>query len=255
VAVVLKLPVVNLPEKIQNMIADNYSFAHQVINEEQFVKYFYDDRNLSKVSLVAKSAIVAASLMVYANQKHCSIMPELIKKTKCIPCSPDGKFFRKPQDIVDNNSTLAKLFIPEDGMFPDENFLKKSNLLAQSLRQLGLMKSLNWTLLIDRAKLMPDWYEENSEEALNRLTVLIDCIKENCSYCKKLDKPIERKLQNIVFLPVMKKPDNYPINWKGKTNFLTGPELTSVSKGKDKVSAIYACGSQVSILDTQFMSN
>ena len=52
----------------------------------------------------------------------------------------------------------------------------------------------------------------------------------------------------------MKKPDNYPINWKGKTNFLTGPELTSVSKGKDKVSAIYACGSQVSILDTQFMS-
>ena len=254
VAVVLKLPVVTLPEKIQNMIADDYSFANQVINEEQFVKYFYDDRNLSKVSLVAKSAIVAASLMVYATQKHCSIMPELIKKTECIPCSPDGQFFRKPQDIVDNNSTLAKLFIPEDGMFPDENFLKKSNLLAQSLRQLGLMKSLNWTLLIDQAKLMPDWYEENSEEALNRLTVLIDCIKENCSYCKKLDKPIEHKLQNIVFLPVMKKPDNYPINWKGKTKFLTGPELTSLSKGKDKVSAIYACGSQVSILDTQFMS-
>ena len=253
VAVVLKLPVVNLPEEIQNMIAVNYNFANQVINEEQFVKYFYNDKTLSKVSWDDKSAIVAASLMVYANQKHCSIMPELIKNTKCIPCSPDGQSFKKPQDIVDNNSTLAKLFSPEDGMFPHENFLKKSSLLVESLRQLGLMKFLSWTLLIDRAKFVPNWYEVNSEEALNRLTVLIDCIKDNCN--KKLDKSIERKLQNLVFLPVMKKPDNYPINWKGKANFLTGPELTAVFKGKDKVSAIYACGSQVPILDTQFMSH
>ena len=253
VAVVLKLPVVNLPEEIQNMIAVNYSFANQVINEEQFVKYFYDDKTLSKVSLDDKSAIVAASLMVYANQKHCSIMPELMKNTKCIPCSPDGRSFKKPQDIIDNNSTLAKLFSPEDGMFPHENFLKKSNLLVESLCQLGLMKSLSWTLLIDRAKLVPNWYEVDSDGALNRLTVLIDCIKDNCN--KKLDKSIERKLKNLVFLPVMKKPDNYPINWKGKANFLTGPELTAVFKGKDKISAIYACGSQVPILDTQFMSH
>ena len=258
VAVVLKLPIVNLPDDIQNIVADDYNFTIQVINEEQFVKYFYNDKTLPKVSLVAKSAIVAASLIAYANQKHCPIMPELMKNTKCIPCSPDGEYFKKPQDIVDINSTLhiAKLFSPEDGMFAHENFLKENNLLVQSLGQLGLMKSLSWTLIIDRAKRVPDWYEENSEEALNCLTILIDCIKENCN--KKHEKFVERKLQNIVFLPVMKKPDNYPISWKGESlaNFLSGPELTAViSKGKDKkIDAIYACGSQVPILDTQFMS-
>ena len=256
VAVVLKLPVVNLPDQIQDIIANDISFASQVINEEQFIKYFYDDKTLSKVSLVAKNAIVAASLIVYANEKHCQIMPELMKNTKCIPCSPDGESFKKPQDIVDVNSTLAKLFAPEDGMFPHANFLKQNNLLVQSLGKLGLMKSLSWALIIDRAKRVPDWHEENSKEALDCLTVLIDCIKENCN--KKCDKSIERKLQNIAFLPVMKKPDNYPISWKGESlaAFLCGPELTAVSKGKDKtnINAIYACGSQVPILDTQFMS-
>ena len=254
VAVVLKLPVVNLPDQIQSIIADDYSFASQVIDEERFIKYFYDDKTLSKVSLVAKSAIVAASLIVYANQKHCPIMPGLMKNTKCIPCSPDGESFKQPQDIVDVNSTLAKLFTPEDGMFPHENFLKQNNLLVQSLGKLGLMTSLSWTLIINRAKRVPDWYEENSEEALSCLTVLINSINENCN--KKYDKSIERKLQSIAFLPVMKKPDNYPISWKGESlaNFLSGPELTMVSKGKDKTNAIYACGSQVPILDTQFMS-
>ena len=258
VAVVLKLPIVNLPDDIQSIVADDYNFTIQVINEEQFVKYFYNDKTLSKVSLVAKNAIVAASLIAYANQKHCPIMPELMKNTKCIPCSPDGESFKKPQDIVDINSTLhiAKLFSPKDGMFAHENFLKGNNLLVQSLGQLGLMKSLSWTLIIDRAKRVPDWYKENSEEALNCLTVLIDCMKENCN--KKHEKSIERKLQNIVFLPVMKKPDNYPISWKGESlaNFLSGPELTAVSKGKDKkINAIYACGSQVPILDTQCISS
>ena len=253
VAVVLKLPVVNLPNEIQNIIANDYSFTTQVINEVQFVESFYDDKTLSKVSLVDRSAIVAASLIVYANQKHCAILPELMKNTKCIPCSPDGQSFKKPQDVVDINSTLAKLFTPEDGMFPHKNFLEENHLLIQSLGQLGLMKSLSWTLIIDRAKCVPDWYEENSKEALNCLTVLIDCIKENCN--ENYDKSIECKLQNIAFLPVMKKPDNYPISWKGESlaNLLSGPELT-VSKEKAKISAINACGSQLPILDTHFMS-
>ena len=261
VAVVLKLPVVKLPDEIQNIIADyddDKSFAIQVINEEQFIKYFYDNKTLSKVSVVAKSAIVCASLIVYVNQKHCPDMPELMKNTKCVPCSPDGQSFKKPQDIVNVNSTLAKLFAPKDGMFPHEIFLNRNTLVSQALSQLGQMKSLPWALIIDRAKCVPGWCEENNEEGLNRLTTLIDCIKENC--CNKYEKSIERKLQNIAFLPVMKKPDNYPISWQGdnlQTNFLSGPELTAatVSKGKNKINAIFACGSQVPILDTQFMSH
>ena len=255
VATVLKLPVVDLPDEIQNKIANDCNFVAQVITEEQFVKHFYVNKTLSEVSLEAKSAIVSASLVAYANQKYCSIMLKLMKNTKCIPCSPDGQSFKRPQDIVDINSPLAKLFTPEDGMFPDETFLRRNSLLAQSLVQLGLMKSLSWELTIERAKCVPNWYENNNEEALNRITVLIDSIKENCNE-QILDKSTALKLQKIAFLPVMKKPDNYPISWKGESlpELLSGPELT-ISKSKDKINAVYACGSQLPLLDTQFMSN
>ena len=104
-----------------------------------------------------KNKIVAASLMVYANSRHCREMPELMKATKCIPCGPDGKTFKRPIDIIDPTSKVAKLFTPEDGTFPDENFLSHNPLLVQALSQLGLMQSLSWSLLIDRAKCVQNW--------------------------------------------------------------------------------------------------
>ena len=262
VADVLNLQVVKLPVEIQTICIGNDKrfnndkrYTDRVISEEEFVKIFYDDKNLSKVTdMDAKSTIVAASLIVYVNQKHCSSMPELMKKTKCIPCSPDGKSFKKPQDVIGSDSRLAKLFTSENGMFPYDNFLKRNDILIQSLDQLGLMKSLSWYQIFDRAKHVPNWYKENSDDTLNRLIVLIDCIKENCNKGYKIEKHIEHELRKIVFLPVMKKPDNYPISWKGDSvaNFLTGPELTAASV--DKISAIFACGSQVPILDSNFKS-
>ena len=263
VADVLKLPVVKLPNEIQSIRTGNdirfhcdKRFAAQVINEEEFVNAFYDDNILPQVDVGAKSTIVAASLMVYVNGKHCQIMPELMKNAKCIPCSPDGKSFKKPQEIIESNSNLAKLFAPESEMFPHENFLEKNEILIQSLRQLGLMKSLSWEQIFDRAKHMPDWYKENSDKTLKSIIILIDCIKENCNKDLNVEKFIQRKLQRFVYLPVMKKPNNYPISWKGDSiaTFLTGPELTAASTEEDKISAIFLCGSQVPILDSNFMS-
>jgi len=88
VAVVLNLPVVELPKRVLDRISNNNNFKARLINEEQFVKYFYHDDTLSKVSAEAKYEIVAASLIIYANNRHCPEMPELMKATKCIPCSP-----------------------------------------------------------------------------------------------------------------------------------------------------------------------
>ena len=251
VAAVLSLPVVEIPEKVLDRFSDNNNFKACVINEEQFVKYFYHDDTLSKLAVDTKIEIVAASLIVYANNRHCPEMPELMKATKCIPCSPDGKVFKKPIDIVDPTSNIAKLFSLEDGAFPDDNFVSRNAVLIQALSNLGLMQSLSWTLLIERAKLVQIWYQENNKEALNRLVILIECIKENCSL-QYPDKRVELDLQQISFLPVMDKPYNYPIKWKGDTisNLLSGPELTLTSSS---VNAVYACGSQVPIIDTQFL--
>ena len=254
VAVALNLPVIELPKQILDRISDNSNFKAQLINEEQFIKYFYCDITLSKVSIEAKNKIVAASLMVYANNRHCLTMPELMKATKCIPCSPDGKEFKKPTDIIDPTSKIAKLFTLEDAAFPDKNFLAQNTLLTQALSKLGLMQSLSWPLLIDRAKCVQTWCHQNNKEALNKLVILMECIRDNCS-TQSPDKVTECELQKVAFLPVMPKPQHYPINWKGDTvaKFLPGPELTLVSSKEDSVNAVYACGSQVPILDLQVL--
>ena len=254
VAVVLNLPVVELPSKVLDRLSDSNNFKTRLINEEKFVKYFYCDKTLSKIPLGDKNEIVAASLIVYANRRHCAEMPELMKATECIPCGPDGKTFKRPIDIIDPTSKVAKLFTPEDGAFPDETFLSHNPLLVQALSQLGLMQSLSWSLLIDRAKCVQKWYNGNNKEALNRLVVIIECIKENCS-SQSPDKDTEHQLQKVAFLPVMEKPQHYPISWKRDTvaKFLSGPELTLASSKEDSTDAVYACGSQVPILDLQVL--
>jgi len=50
----------------------------------------------------------------------------------------------------------------------------------------------------------------------------------------------------------MKKPKDYPTAWKSDVvaGILSGPELIKVTQD---INAVYACGSQVPILDTQFL--
>ena len=256
VAAVLNLPVVEIPKKISDRFSDNNNnnFKARLINEEQFVRYFYHDGTLLITPIEAKNAIVAASLIVYANNRHCPEMPELMKATKCIPCSPNGKIFKKPIDIIDPTSKIAKLFSHEDGAFPDENFLSSNTFLSQALSTLGLMQSLSWPLVVNRAKCVQSWYDVSNKESLNRLVILFECIKNNHS-SQPPDKTIELDLQQISFLPVMRKPPHYPIKWKGDkaSDLLPGPELTIASNRESSVNAVYACGSQVLIIDTQFL--
>ena len=254
VMAVLNLPVVDLPNKFWKKIESSPKFQAQIIEEDQFVRFFYRDDTLAKVSADVKISIVAASLIVYANSKHCLVMPKLMQATRCIPCSPDGEYFKKPQDIIDPGSKIAKLFLSEDGLFPDENFLRQNNLLLQSLAKLGLMKSLSWTLIIDRANCVQEWHNVDEKEALNRLVVLLECIKENCN-TEFPNRNTGQKLRNLSFLPVMQKPHHYPMKWKGDYHdkFLPGPQLTKLLDRESSVNVINAAGSQVAILNANFI--
>ena len=255
VAATLKLPVVHLPDKLLDKHKDNSIFNSQIIDEEEFIKHFYQDKTLSMVSVQDKTKIVAASLLVFANNRHTKAMPVLMKNTKCIPCSPDGKIFKKPQELLDPNSKIAQLFSLDNGVFPDQNFLSRHYLLTISLRNLGVMTSLSWELVIDRARCVEEWYNENAEKALKRLVVLVECIKDNSSECLP-QKSVTHELQQIPFLPTMKKPEIYPIKWKADSmsHLLCGPELLKALYGENNINAVYACGSHVPILDTHYLS-
>ena len=251
VASILKLPVVDLPDDIWNRFGDDDDrFNVQIINEKQFLQLFYDHKTLSKVSNKYKNIIITASLITFANDKHIEILPGLMKNTKCIPCCPDGIKYRKPEDIVDPKSQISKLFISNENRCPENTFFMQSDLLHQSLVGLGMMQSLPWELVIDRAKKMQYLFKENFLKGFDYLNTLLECIKENLR--QEVPPAVKNELQKIAFLPVMKKPPDYLMDWKGDSDLLLlcGPKLTKVTEGNDTINAIYACGSQVAILDS-----
>ena len=257
VADILKLPVVDLPDVIWNRLGSNGKFKSCVINEEQFLELFYEEKTFSIVPIKYKSIIVKASLLVYANKQHSARLPELMQSTKCIPCCPEGKHFNKPQNIVDSKSPIAVLFNSNEHMCPDDAFLMQSSLLHQSLVDLGMMQSLPWKLIVDRAKNLQRILAQHCEERVSCLSVLVSCIKENLSK-KSIDMPSveDRKmLQKASFLPVMQKPTDYLMNWKGDSVlFSCGPQLTKHTDSLGAINAINACGSQIFILDTNIIS-
>ena len=215
---------------------------------------FYQDNTLQQVSVDDKKVIVAASLIAYANNSHSKALPELMKRTKCIPCCPNCEIFKRPQDILDPKSQISRLFSPDDHMWPDDNFLKQHRLLYHSLVDLGMMKSLSWGLVLDRAKHMQNKFLEDHRGSFNYLNILIECIKINLI---NYDPPerVKNEIKQISFLPVMQKPDNYPVKWKGDSNtLLRGPKLIKNIEQNDAINAVYACGSQIAILDTDAIS-
>ena len=252
---ILKLPVVDLTDILWNKIEANDNFKSCVINEVQFLKLFYDDNVLSKVPIKCRSIIIKASLIVYANKQHDAMLPQLLQSTKCIPCCPDGIKFKKPQDIVDSESEIAVLFNSKESMCPHDTFLKQSSLLHQSLVDLGMMKSLSWKMIIDRARSLQE-IVQSQEEKVTYLNILVSCIKENLNKSSVPTIADKSALQKIKFLPVMQKPADYLLNWKGNSIlFSCGPKLTKHVDSLISINAIYACGSQIFILDTNIISS
>ena len=254
VATVLKLPVVDLPNCLWDVLCIHSKFTSQVLDEDEFIELFYCDETLLKVSIKDKTKIVTASLIAYANDWHINVMPKLMKETECIPCSPDGMKFKKPSHLLNPNSTVSKLFSHDDCMFPDEKFLQQNSLLIEALVKLELMMWLPWERVISRAKCVQSWYEINVKDGLDCLLVLIECIEKKSK--SDPSKSVKQELQSVPFLPVMQKPENYPISWKGDSLsgcLMSGPKLIKVSEKTFSINAIYACGSQVAILDTQFL--
>ena len=246
----LQLPVVDLPNNILNRFDYDDRFNAQVINEEKFLRLFYDCNTLPNVPNKYKNIIITASLIIYANDKHIEILPDLMRNTKCIPCCPDGKKYKKPQEIVDPKSKISKLFFSNERMCPEKSFFMQSDLLHQSIVGLGMMQSLPWELVIDRARKMRHLFKENFLKGFDYLNTLLECIKENLR--QEVSPAIKNELQKVAFLPVMKKPPDYLMDWKGDSELLLlcGPKLTKCTEGNDTINAVYACGSQVAILDS-----
>ena len=165
-------------------------------------------------------------LILYALDRHSKDLEAMLRTSACIPVSPDGKKLRRPSDLVHPISPLSKLYSPEDGRFPHSKEFLNSNRL-DTLRKLGMQdQDLGWTDVVERAQSLKKLNDINPEAASTRLLHFLAFLDRKISMSRLSkqemsdDQLRERnwaqcKLQQIEMLPVMEKPERFPLPWKG----------------------------------------
>ena len=158
-------------------------------------------------------------LVLYALDNKNGEFDDMIKTYACIPASPHGYSLKFPTQLVSPEREAGLLFSSEDARFPhgnDDTFLKPIRLLK--LEQLGMLTDdLSWPEVAERAESVSILSRDHSDEAIQRTKHLIDFLK------KKLKREgqslpsieIRTRISEAKFLPVLGKPQNFPLTWKG----------------------------------------
>ena len=155
----------------------------------------------------------------------------LIKAHACIPVSPSGKTLKCPSQLVNPRKEVAALFSSNEGKFPFGN--EASYLSPQRLTKLeglGMFSDdLPWSEVAERAESIQRLNMTDPNAALERVKELLRFmerkIKRERMEMKKapsskrreysLQAGIYQRLSQAKFLPVLKKPENFPLPWKG----------------------------------------
>ena len=143
----------------------------------------------------------------------------LIKSNACIPASPDGQTLKCPGQLINPKKTAASLFSPEDQRFPfgtEATFL--SSVRLAKLEQLGMLTDdLPWPEVAERAESISSLNKTSEEAALKRVTALVYHLGRKLVHedgtCVSDD--IRDRFLHANFLPVLQKPDKFPLHWKG----------------------------------------
>ena len=154
---------------------------------------------------------------------------KLMKLHACIPASPAGENLKLPSQLVHPNKEAASLFNPEDGRFPfgnEESYLNGQRLA--SLEQLGMISNdLSWFEVAERAESVHILNAFDSSAALRRVQALLGFMEKKTKAEPSPGANFCERILKADFIPVLKKPPNFPLPWKGdefEDNSLITPE-------------------------------
>ena len=143
---------------------------------------------------------------------------DLIRLHPCVPSSPSGYILKTPSQLVHPHGEAASLFSPEDGRFPygtEESYAHPQRL--SKLVQLGMLSNdLPWSDLTERAESIQKLHSDSSNEALTRITALLSFMEKKLIRQEKPTSQISARLLNTKFLPILQKPREFPLPWKGE---------------------------------------
>ena len=227
----LGFPVVDLPDEYRSHI----NLTTKCLTEKKFIDKFFSC--LSQLNSIesSRNSIILYMLETYATQfdrKTSTVKKQLsgmFSYHACIPTSPDGKIMRKCEDIVNPMSSFAKLFEDSDHHFPLKMFSER-HLAMAALRHAGMMHdTLSWKFIIERAQNVEQLMMRDQIKSLSNVQLIISIIshgKVQGSYPNQ-----EPRIDSIPFLPVMPKPETYPLTWFGdKCRLLPGKLLTLIER-------------------------
>ena len=239
-ASILQLPVVSLPlpylDELRSSasIITEYEFTTQFLNN---IDPFYDYVEIRNRILFIMLSAIGSDPVEYT---ECT---SEFEKVSSIPTSPNGAALKLASELVDIHYFDA-MFDPEDNMFPLDNFYQNP-LTRIALFQLGLLSAntVPWEMIINSAKTVALLYGRNKKKALLRIQSIINCI------CDK-NETAPSEMRQISFLPVLPKPKEYFLPWKGDSHCLIAPSQAICEQFRSSQKAIFIVGSQKALLNT-----
>ena len=170
------------------------------------------------------------ALMLYVLDHLYDDLSVLARKSSCIPVSPKGKKLKCPKEIINPQESAAQLYAPNDERFPfGEDYCSVTRLSA--LEKLGMQTTdLHWEDLYERAESIAKLRENDPIVMKTRQAAFLHFLNTKMGKTNQIPKVLKsvgQKLQKIPFLSPMKKPENFPLPWKGENsdeNILLAPE-------------------------------
>ncbi|PFX28348.1 sacsin-like [Stylophora pistillata] len=228
--------------------------------EEKIHSRSYDERRFFLELFFPKIGVVPPdlrdNLVLYAIDTQRKEFSDTIKAYACISVSPDRHKLKCPSQLIHPNRSAAILFSPEDERFPEEAF--RHPLHLHQLEQLGMLTDdLPWSELVERAESVLSLSQTCSKAALERVKLLIEFLEKKCKDdANCLPSTTEKqRLLRTKFLPVLAKPETFPLTWKGD-EMIHGNEIALISptQGFLRKSLYLACSS-APIIDATMLPN
>ena len=209
----LKLPLVNLPVKYR----DQFDLSGVLIDEVGFINLFFSNLTIFENTSGSRNAVLRLMLEALATGHHSNTttsttLQGCMKGVACIPCSPDGMRMKKCDELVHPEAAFAKLYDASEGMFPF-NELLKGDLVELALTHLGIIKkSIPWSYVTERAQTVKPLMNLDSHKAYTRMKNIIEAMT---SHTDGSPPPTFPSIDTVEFLPVMKRPDDFCLTWRG----------------------------------------
>jgi len=207
------------------------------------VTRFFSDVFIPNISEIA--AEKRDQLLLDAIRKNEISLQSVLQNNASIPCSPDGSIVEHPCDLVDPMSMLAQMYRPEDSRFPSEVFCSPD--ILQLLRGLGMKHELGdvtWQEIVDRTEevvlISDDLVARQTVTGLLNVVaqkLIVDQNSASNSTNVSLSV-IQNAMTHVPFLPVMLKPDLFPLPWYTAENSRMCPVELHASECRDLVCCV-----------------